>query len=72
MLGPILGLLMKRALPTSLAGYATPAELLLRPRTATIVGMAFLFSLRSPWPAIGKPTDALRVHAWTRREADYG
>jgi len=72
MLGPILGHLMKRVLPTSPAGYATPAEFLLRPRTATIVGMAFLFSLWSPGPAIGKPTEALRAYAQSRRKEVYG
>ena len=42
-LGLILGPLMERFFLMSLASYVTAAEFLLRPRTAVIMGIAFLF-----------------------------
>ena len=51
-LGLILGPLMERFYLTSLASYETPAEFLLRPRTAVIMGIAFLFMFWSLWPSI--------------------
>ena len=51
-LGLILGPLMERFYLTSLASYETPAEFLLRPRTAIIMGLAFLFLFWSLWPSI--------------------
>ena len=51
-LGLILGPLMERFFLTSLASYVTPAEFLLRPRTAVIMGVAFLFLFWSLWPSI--------------------
>ena len=53
-LGLILGPLMERFFLTSLASYVTPAEFLLRPRTAVIMGIAFLFLFWSLWPSIKK------------------
>jgi len=43
---------MERFFLTSLASYVTPAEFLLRPRTAVIMGIAFLFLVWSLWPSI--------------------
>jgi len=51
-LGLILGLLMELFFLTSLASYLTPAEFLLRPRTAIIMGIGFLFLFWSLWPSI--------------------
>lgn len=67
-LGLMLGLLMERFYLTSLASYETPAEFLLRPRTATIMGLAFLFLLWSLWPAIKEPIEDLRLRAQDGRE----
>jgi putative tricarboxylic transport membrane protein len=60
-LGLILGPLMERFYLTSLASYETPAEFLLRPRTATIMGIAFLFLLWSLWPSIKDLIRGLRL-----------
>ena len=43
---------MERFFLTSLASYVTPAEFLLRPRTAVIMGITFLFLFWSLWPSI--------------------
>ena len=51
-LGLILGPLMERFYLTSLASYLSPAEFLLRPKTAVIMGFAFLFMFWSLWPSI--------------------
>lgn len=51
-LGLILGPLMERFFLTSLASYVTPAEFLLRPKTAVIMGIGFLFLFWSLWPSI--------------------
>jgi putative tricarboxylic transport membrane protein len=51
-LGLILGPLMERFYLTSLASYETPAEFLLRPKTAVIMSIALLFMFWSLWPSI--------------------
>lgn len=51
-LGLILGQLMERFYLTSLASYLSPAEFLLRPRTAIIMGIGFLFLFWALWPSI--------------------
>ena len=70
--GLIPGFLMERFFPTPLENVETPVDFLLQPRTPTIMGLAFLFSLRSLWPAFRQLIDALCLRARNGRARIVG
>ncbi|PPR78739.1 MAG: hypothetical protein CFH06_00683 [Alphaproteobacteria bacterium MarineAlpha3_Bin5] len=60
-LGLILGPLMERFYLTSLASYGSPAEFLVRPKTAIIMSIAGLFLVWSLWPSVIETIRRIRL-----------